>query len=118
MHARIKKIPSGGGWVDWVLTTFFVINVFQRGVYRSHLRSNWTQGDVHTSISKEYIATCDFPGGLDLLPSPSGSAHAKCVCVLFVCVLESRPLGAMAWSEICGCSFFLSYSLVFVLRCS
>ena len=32
--------------------------------------------------------------------------------LLYMCVLVSRPLSAMAWSEICDCSFFLSYSIV------
>ena len=52
-----------------VLKTFLFIIVFHRGRYEPPSRSNWTQGvqllleGVHTSISKEHLATCDFSGG-------------------------------------------------------
>ena len=58
-----------------------IINVFHRGPYVPHSRSNWTprgvqlllEGDPYLYFYRKPLATCNFPG----TPTPSGSAHAE-----------------------------------------
>ena len=78
-----RKFHQGVGGL--VLTTFLVINVFQRGVYESSLRSNWSfSRNVRTSISKEYTYSNLWFSRGSAHPIPSGSAHV--MCVWFVCL--------------------------------